>query len=54
LSNNGGKETKELAEVHEVVQLCIKPIKIIIIKKNYLVVLPKSHVIKDKVLNKGY
>jgi len=26
LSNNGRQETKELAEVQEVVQLCIKPI----------------------------
>jgi len=27
LANNGRQETRELAEVQEVVQLCIKPIK---------------------------
>jgi len=35
LFNNGRQETKELAEVQEVMQLCIKPIKTIKITEMY-------------------
>jgi len=34
LSNYGRQETKELAEVQEIVQLCIKPIEVLCVEKN--------------------